>query len=222
MIYLFEDRKGRMNQFYNKSIDSNNLKEAIFDCTKDELERYVSENFPDAKAILFHRSYTFPKHNITNEDVKSFFVEKKIPFVFFSGGLSNNLYEENGIVLGDVNSGDMYKNLDLFLDELKLKRRINIPLLVYGKEYLINSLLAFQHRVMLYFVDKNNTDILAKSSIEEIIEITKEELKGDDFTIDKEKNKEKILDWLKKSINNSNSISIGTLYIQIQKMINNY
>ena len=72
MIYLFEDRKGRMEQYLKAHLDSDVIKVALIDCGKDNLADYLTDNFSDSKAIIFHSSYSFNDKNITNEDVKKY------------------------------------------------------------------------------------------------------------------------------------------------------
>ena len=73
MIYLFEDRKGRMEQYLSEHLDSDIINLAIIDCEKKDLTKYLSNNFSGSSAVIFHSSYSFNNKNITNEDVKKYF-----------------------------------------------------------------------------------------------------------------------------------------------------
>ncbi len=217
MIYLFEDRKGRKEQYFKDKIDSDICKMAIIDCKKDNLSDYLSDNFSDSKAIIFHSSYSLSDKDITNEDVKKYFIGKKIPFIYFSGGLNNNLVIENGATNGNVNSGDMYNNLVYFLKVYKEYRKINVPLLVYGEKYLLNSLLELQAVISLSLFAKPNDQPLTNSDYDEIIDLVDARIKEEELKEDKSK----LLEWLGKA-KQKLSLDKQTLLSQIQKLNDKY
>lgn len=212
MIYLFEDRKERMNQCFKGKMDDTIIKVSVFDCEKDGINLYIKDNYSDAKAILFHSSYTFPKNGYTIENVKAAFIEQKIPFIYFSGGLRNNIINET---TANVNSGDMYNNLPEFLDCYKNEKKIVIPLLVYGKRFLINSLLEMQNLITNYFFNKKYNDPIGKNDIDYIVDniidisLNLPKLKED---------KDDLINWLKSSKNPQISLILS----QIQKLIDKY
>lgn len=217
MIYLFEDRKGRMEAYFKDSLDINTIKIGRLDCKKAELETYLEDHFADAAAVLFHSSYLFIDHQITNEDVKNYFKRKKISFVYFSGNMSNNLILENGLLNANVNSGDMYNNLSIFLEEYARNKTINIPKLVYGEKYLINSLMELQTVINMFLFDKTSSHFLSEVELFEIMDLTEARLKEVEFNEDKTK----LLDWLKKDIKKG-KINKQTLTNQIQRLIDKY
>lgn len=217
MIYLFEDRKGRMEQYLKAHLDSDVIKVALIDCAKDNLSDYLTDNFSDSKAIIFHSSYSFNDKNITNEDVKKYFIEKKIPFVYFSGGLNNNLVIENGATNGNVNSGDMYNNLEYFLKVYNEYGQINVPLLVYGEKYLLNSLLELQAVISLSLFAKPNDHSLTTSTYDEIIDLVDARIKEEELKEDKSK----LLEWLGKA-KQKLSLDKKTVLSQIQKLNDKY
>jgi hypothetical protein len=217
MIYLFEDRKGRMQQYFNKALDTRLVEEKIFDCSAESIESYMIENFKDAECIIFHKSYSFPQDGITNNDVKQAFVNRKVPFVFFSGELKNNLLLENGIYTGTVNSGVMYNNLDRFIETYKKERKINIPLLVFGENYLLNSLLNLQYKINNMLFMKSKEDTLDEELLEEI----KDEVILSINEADLAKDKDKIVKWLECNMDKKR-ISTLLLKSQIQMLIDKY
>lgn len=161
MIYLFEDRKDRMHQYLSKAVTSVNLKEVVFDCPYDiDVNEYINNTFGDAKAILFHSSYKLANSSITKELVKEVFIRRKVPFVFFSGGLENNYFEVGGVTQANVNSGDMYKNLGKFIEKLDESGEVVIPILLYGFKYLVNEILKAQKLIARYFSDKKSDYLL--------------------------------------------------------------
>ena len=142
MIYLFEDREGRMKLFMKGDIDSPFIKRAVMNCRKEELSDYVGEHFSDAELVLFHLSYVFPQPGVTNDSVREAFLSRGIPFVYFSGQSKNSIGRTpEGVQTADVRSEDMYSHMPVFIQAYKDTGKANIPLLVFGKDYLMSSLL---------------------------------------------------------------------------------
>ena len=44
MIYLFEDKEGRMALYMKASVDHCLLKRAIMNCKRDEINQYIDDN----------------------------------------------------------------------------------------------------------------------------------------------------------------------------------
>lgn len=217
MIYLFEDRKGRMLQYISEGINYPFLKEAIFDCSDEDIDQYIDDNFKDATCILFHKSYNFPNRRITSDLVKENFLRKKIPFVYFSGGLKNNLLIDKQVYTGNVDSGDMYNNLSLFLEQNNKNKSINIPLLIYGKRYLLNSLLELQNRIIKYLFDKLDNQTLDNDDLDEIEDIIYTRINEPELAVDKSK----LMQWIKNKIGKE-EIKVEILKSQIEKLIEKY
>ncbi|MFS4429479.1 hypothetical protein [Chryseobacterium sp. S90] len=216
MIYLFEDRDGRMRSYLKENLDSSLIEVAIIDCQKNELEDYLSTRFKNSEAIIFHSSYSFSDNKITNEDVKKYFISQEIPFVYFSGGLSNNLVVENAIINGNVNSGDMYKNISSFLEDYKINKKVNIPILVYGKQYLLNSLLELQYVIVLFLFNKANDYEITTNDLYEITDLIDARLKESEL----EEAKRSLREYL--TADHSKPIYKQNLLLQIQKLIDKY
>lgn len=217
MIYLFEDRKGRMEQYKKGEIDCSILKEAIFDCTNENIEAYIENNFKNADCILFHRSYNFPDRKITSDLVKHIFINKQIPFVYFSGGLYNNVLLENHTYIGNVDSGDMYNNLELFLTNYSELNSPNIPLLVYGQGYLLNSLLELQNKICKKLFMYKDEQILNSDDLEEILDIISPRIIEPEL----KKDKQKFEDWIENNID-ENKITTRIIKSQLEKLIEKY
>lgn len=217
MIYLFEDRKGRMLQYISEGINNPVLKEAIFDCSDENIDQYIDDNFKDATCILFHKSYNFPNRRITIDLVKESFLKKKTPFVYFSGGLKNNFLIDKQVYTGNVDSGDMYNNLSLFLEEKNKNASINIPLIIYGKRYLLNSLLELQNRIIKYLFEKSDNQTLNNDDLEEIEDIIYSRINEPELAVDKSK----LMQWIK-SKSPKEDIKVQVLKSQIEKLIDKY
>ena len=217
MIYLFEDRKGRMEQFIKGGIDQRFLKEVVFDCTDENIDAFIEINFKDAVCILFHKSYNFPNRKITSDLVKQIFINKQIPFVYFSGGLNNNVLLDNNIYTGNVDSGDMYNNLDEFLTNYKGQKTPNIPLLVYGKGYLLNSLLELQNKITKKLFTYKDDYILNSDDLDEILDLISPRIMEPELKQDKQK----FEDWIENNMY-KNKISTIIIKSQLEKLIEKY
>jgi hypothetical protein len=217
MIYLFEDRKKRMDLYLKDKLDSNVISLSSIDCLKVDLENYLKNNFSNADAIIFHSSYIFSDVNITIEDVKKYFSNLRIPFVYFSGGLSNNLVIENGITNGNIDSENMYKNIQPFLKEYNLSKKPNIALLVYGVNYLLNSILELQATTNLFLFNKKNEDVLTTYDINELVDLIDARIKEEELKNDKKV----LIDWLSNE-KGIKKIKKKLLIDQIQKFSNKY
>lgn len=209
MIYLFEDRKGRKEQFLKQDIVSEKLKEAIFDYPEGmSISDYLSQTYSDAKAILFHKSYKIPSNNITIENIKAEFIRLKVPVVLFSGGLGNNYFESGGIISANINSGTMYGNLPEFVNEFEKSGQINIPLLIYGSKYALNEILYLQHLATALFSGKPESSILTKNEIDTINNFIQLAIRDESLS----DGKNKLIKWL-----NSSDIKVAILKEQLNK-----
>lgn len=217
MIYLFEDRKGRMSHYLDKDLNSKSLKESIFDYSGDiSLSKYINNEYGDAKCILFHSSYTIPSKNITKENIKAEFAEMGVPFVLFSGGMGNNYtIPSNNIIQGNINSGTMYENLKLFIDDFEKSNIINVPLLIFGSNFLMNELLKSQNLITMYLSAKKTNYILSSDDKQFLTILIEATLKNESLSTDVQK----LILWLSTS---EKSITIITIKQQIQRLIYNY
>lgn len=157
-ILILEDRIKRQQSFlsdshvpadfftkYNDFVD--NLKGNDFEGFKQRL--IVESDYvflKDYSCILIHRS-AFEKEIINR--IYTFCNKNKIDLVYFSGGISStNLQENTKCSFLTINSKHFYSsNLVLFLEELKESSKINLGILAFGKQYDLNILLSFSHRL---------------------------------------------------------------------------
>lgn len=162
MIYLLEDRRDRLEQQLKVKLNEKLIKtDATMSCTKEEVDEYIVEHFPDAKLILLHRSYEFVDNEITPEYLQSVFNAHGVSVVVFSGDNSSNVSKNNGTIKSD----DLYANLPWFVTQ---NDETNISKLIFGERYLINILLAFQVNVYDKLFSISDSDELAKKEIGEL------------------------------------------------------
>lgn len=214
MIFLFEDRQERKEQFIKDEHYPLILEKPIECSNLDELDVFLNENFREAKVFLLHKSYELKNTTITIEKFKTK-VESilHIPVVLFSGGSNNNLIQERDFVTAEINSGVMYKNLRLFHDDYQKSGIPNIPLLVYGANYRLNQLMEMQAKVNLYFFNRDYSKNMNGDDVDELLDITD--------TIKDPEAKDminKMWNWINSE--GVETISINTMQSIIQRMIN--
>jgi hypothetical protein len=212
MIYLFEDRKGRMDKLLNNSLNSEIINtETQILVSKSELDSFFN-SLINVQALLIHKSYKFPAKDITIEDIKTICKNKGIPIGIFSGGESNAIIDENFVM---CNSGDFYNNLNLFLDEYQNRSTINLPLLVFGKRYILNELKQLQIKVSIKTFQKKDIDILSLKLIRNDVEnyLSAPEIEDD---------KNKLIKSIESNIVENKAIKSEIILSQIKKLIDKY
>lgn len=222
MIYLFEDRDDRKKQLMGDSSLHPLVCQKPFDCFNvEDIGDYIINNFSDAKAVLLHKSYSFANSAITTDSVKKEFAFLlDIPVVLFSGGSKSSLIKEGVIITAEVNSGVMYRNLNLFIESYQREGVICIPMLVYGKHYQINQLLEMQAKLYSLLFDKKDDDILKSNEdrrkIRKIMQIISD-VNDSSLSVDIEKLK----NWIKDK-DDKNELQISLLKQTVQNLIIKY
>ena len=217
MIYLFEDKEGRMALYLKEGVDSSLLTRAIMNCKRDEINQYIDDNFSDAEAVLFHVSYSFPQPGVTNDAVRNAFLSKGVPFVFFSGGSKNSLSTLKGIPTADIYSKDMYSHLPGFLEEFKATGIVNIPLLVYGKNYILNSLLKSMEWVNDQLWGVKGDEPLPTSIVRNLVSSIQNSIQEDELREDKNA----LLNFIKGHFS-SGVLTSDSIIAQIQQIIDRH
>ena len=212
MIYLFEDRKGRMENLLENKLNLRIVNaELTIAVVKNELDFFLN-SLVNIKALLIHKSYKFPSSDVTIEDIISICKQKGIPIGLFSGGLSNAIIDENFVM---CNSGDFYSNLHLFLNEFEKNNKVNLPLLVFGRRYLINELKQLQIVVSKKVIQKEIVDII---SLKIVVNDIRTYLSAPELSDDKNK----LIYWIELKIEEGKTIEAKTILNQLQKVINKY
>lgn len=212
MIYLFEDRDDRKKQFLGEQSLHPLICQKPFDCSNaDGINEYIKNQYQDADVVLLHKSYNFANKRITVEDVsKGFKGVLGIPVVLFSGGSKSSLIKEGDMITAEINSGVMYRNLNLFIELYQQKGEVCIPVLVYGKSYQINQLLEMQARMNVYLFDRKDTDKLEsdkdRRKLKQIIRDVSDKSLSADIN--------KLMDWIEEK-------KEGLQIIQLKQTIHN-
>lgn len=208
MIYLFEDRINRMNQYLvNKEVkhaidEGEYIKLVNFSAEeKEDLNSYIQREFQDANVVLFHGTYIFPNAKFTVSDVRFAFAKNQVDFISFSGGsntgnyfLIGNHYE------GSINSAVMYENLIRLLRNYETTGHPDVRLLFFGEEYLKNELLIFEKLINQYLANYEESTPIAPEDLKFIQDtILDPYLSDPEF----ESHKDMIDGWMTKKIQDS-------------------
>lgn len=153
MIYIFEDR-----------LERRKINQGIIDSYGDLVcygkfgidqgqnpESFILDKFADAQCVMLHKSYAFKTNDVTVETVDKIFREYlEIPFVLYSGGLEKGNKDSAGRI--SLNADIMYSNLPLFLEHCRQLSDLGgdhireiLDILLWGPDYVLNSILNFQN-----------------------------------------------------------------------------
>lgn len=189
-VIFLEDRPDRQKQFLpNKSEDVQRIKsiEGVFmpevnEC-KTIIESINNESFSfdeNIKLIIAHRSAISSKGiSHLNNLCKSF----KVKLIFFSGGISQTVYNKQNFEQINLNSTDFYSNLLIpFLENFIIDEKTSV-LEVFHKEWKLSYLLLYRQlfKSLEFSTDesekdnykyrlKNIEEIIGQLSINEISE----------------------------------------------------
>ncbi|MBB2145748.1 hypothetical protein GM921_09640 [Pedobacter sp. LMG 31464] len=156
MIYLIDDnRRSQQKEYgcdYLQAKTYNHILEPVYILTAvDDISR-----FENASCILLHES--FPDFNAAGqvqlgntavaEKVRGLAREKNIPIVIFSNGFIEIEYTavKSSSITG-MNKRLMYRNLKDFLDNFVEEQRIELRILIYGKNFIYKELLFLYSRI---------------------------------------------------------------------------
>lgn len=152
MIYIFDDRFERREKH---SLDLIKLSqfarfEEITCETADELCSLIKRKLNDVTHVLLHSSYRYPNEQLNTNVVVNAFnsYSSDIQIVLFSGGYNHPGTSMIGKTkVFSVNSDLMYNNLELFTRHLSKDPNSPIEILLWGKSYLQNQILATQSAI---------------------------------------------------------------------------
>lgn len=172
MIYIFDDRSQRRK---SNEEELKKYSDFIKFCTinptsEKSVEECMVDIVDNPECILLHKSYTFSNDDISFEKIRHFFTSLNVPVVIFSGGIEgSNISIVDGNVEINMNADLMYLNFPLFVDDLKANGKINVYILLWGKQYKLNAALNFLNQFANdYFINNNLED-----TIEDIEKVTR-------------------------------------------------
>ena len=166
-ILLIEDRQQRQNLFINRTEIQLNSYDDILDNfigeKYDNLYKDIKNNqfcFNDYALIMVHKS----AFNVDNQDIhfqiRDYCKNNNTPLVLFSGG-ATNYYNKEELELMEVNSEDFYSNnLQLFLDNFRETKEIELLMLSYGSNWKLNLILNSLEKINYFIANNQEEDIL--------------------------------------------------------------
>ena len=182
MIYLFDDRKGRRD-LYAKSLNrfSKIIKPEILKLNSEgNFDDSIIENYGDAKLIILHSSYLIKGSKIKSDEIRDYFLKNGLDVVTFSGGTDNSsiINQERG-TLYNINAERMYENLEFFLKDYELNDVLNFELLMWGNQYRLNQLLAFQYKLGSLFINDKLNEPISNHDADDLIGFAYDSLPSD-------------------------------------------
>jgi hypothetical protein len=218
MIYLFEDRKDRMIDYLGHELINENIRESKFIVPEGQtINEFILQDFKDAQAIIFHKSYRFPDSNITITQVFDSFKKNlnNCQLVSFSGSVETGNYyiDSNNQYFLNINSAIMYSNLKYFMDEFTVTGKVDVRKLLFAENVKKNELLSFYNNAMMviHSYPKDSQTIFYADFEDFVLERS---LRDKELLVIKEE--------FKKQYGDSNQININELITYINEIVNDY
>ncbi len=219
---IIEDRSARKEKFLDSDTKANldaYKSELTFvegdDYTniKMNLTNDVFENFDLYSVIISHRSAF--EHGLLDK-LKEYCKKNKKPLVFFSGGISTSYYDESSFPFLTINSKDFYSNnLIKFLEKLKLKNEVELPILQYGENWEINYLMEARNSLANYLFLNKDVKQVSRNVIENEIKFNSRVLH---FLKERTENKE----WINEGIREDGFNRLNEILENLKGEINEY
>jgi hypothetical protein len=215
MIYLFEDRKDRMNLYLKENLEAyegilNTHK--IIDVKLNDIELYINK-LEHLEVLILHKSYSFIDQSITPQNIKDIVRSLGKKFVLFSGGLKTAVVDDNEIT---INSGDFYNNLPKFLKYYQEEKDSNLYYLAFAneREVDLHQLKKFQNEALKAILNFNKKQDHIVKLYKRIKNLSEEFLLSESFKAYREK--------LNGLLMREKPVETQTVFIQLQKMIASY
>lgn len=219
---IIEDRSARKEKFLDSSTKSN------LDAYKSELtfiegseytkikENLINDAFDDLNSyavIISHRSAF--EHALLDK-LKEYCKKSKKPLVFFSGGISTSYYDESSFPFLTINSKDFYSNnLIKFLEKLKSKNEVELPILQYGENWELNYLMEARNSLANYLFLNKDIKQVSRNVIENEIKFNSRVLH---FLKERIENKE----WINDGIRDDGFNRLNEILENLKTEINEY
>ncbi len=148
-IAIVEDRIGRLDHF--AQFDLNNCKSVSiitgsdFDNLILSLEGKNTNILDQYNCIATHRSAL---SNEIRDIIKEYCKIKKIPLIFFSGGITSSVFKDIDFPFLHINSKDFYSmNLKWFIESCDQTNQINLLILQFGQNWKLSILLNLRNHI---------------------------------------------------------------------------
>jgi hypothetical protein len=150
-IALIEDRIGRLEKFTVLNIYENRLIKVIarseFDSLVVSLEENNTNILDGFDCIAVHRSAL---NNELRDILKNYCKQFQISLIFFSGGISSNVYKDFDFPFLHINAKDFYSyNLTLLIEDYEKTGKINLLILQFGLKWKMSLLLSLRNNIIV-------------------------------------------------------------------------
>ncbi|MDI9358266.1 MAG: hypothetical protein QM528_04925 [Phycisphaerales bacterium] len=163
-IALIEDRKSRMERyaadldFLQSSKTVSIITGADFDTLTLALSKGTTDVLKEYDCIALHRSALSIE---IIDTIKGYCKLKKKPLIFFSGGISSNVFKDTDYPFLQINAKDFYSsNLTLFLENCEQSKAVNLLILQFGKRWKLSLLLDIRNHIAV--AQNTKSEILIK------------------------------------------------------------
>lgn len=219
---IIEDRSARKEKFLDPNTKANlDAYKSVLsfvegdDYTKIKINLTydIFEDFNSYSVIISHRSAF--EHGLLDK-LKEYCKNSKKPLVFFSGGISTSYYDESSFPFLTINSKDFYSsNLIKFLEKLKSKNEIELPILQYGENWELNYLMEARNSLANYLFLNKDVKQVSRNVIENEIKFNSRVLH---FLKERSENKE----WITEGIRENGFNRLNEILENLKGEINEY
>lgn len=137
----------------NKDSDLSFLKEAKCVFVHDSLEDWIDGQFDQYS-------------HIAKDSIIEYLEDKEIPYVCFSDGFqATGEYDEKKQNIVKLKKSEFYNRLEFFLEHFILKGEIQLHILAYGKNFLLNLMTISAKALLGKLQTKCPTDIVSVSDV---------------------------------------------------------
>ena len=171
MIYLIDDNRYEQQQklYHADYLFDNSFKSLLTTVYKVKTIEYrqFAKTLDNAAVILLHNTFADADENGIYLDnsrrIRDFIIEdlaeeNNIPFVLFSGGISETTFDDddNPTVITGINKTLFYSNLFLFLQHYEDTQQIELKILAYGNEYKIHDAIKLVETILMSLKKRDN------------------------------------------------------------------
>jgi hypothetical protein len=172
MIYLIDDNRYEQQQklYHADYLFDDSFKSVLTPIYKVKLANYrqLEKTLENASIILIHNTfadadeqgaYLDNSRRIRDFIIEDLAEENDIPFVLFSGGISETTFDDddNPTVITGINKTLFYNNLFSFLQHYQEKQQIELKILAYGSEYKIHDAIKLVETILATLKKKDST-----------------------------------------------------------------
>lgn len=115
-----------------------------------EVENYINQHH--IKALFVHLSYRVNDNILLSDITRNYCLKKQIPYVEFSGGTGSNLISD---YYAKVEVNQFYEHFRPFYEYYQEHQVINLSILIYGKNYLIEPIVVLYENIKKRFAESS-------------------------------------------------------------------